>query len=71
MKEDLGKLTGIEFTLNVPRDDPRTKKMKRGTEWGLVYGVNGDEKTYPVKIKSRYTLRNGSIRYKCDVQFQS
>lgn len=65
MSEDLGQISEISFTLNVDGSDPRLKDMKRGFEGMLSLETNGKEEKYHVKIKSRYTLRDGSIRYRC------
>lgn len=65
MTEDLGEVSEISFVLNVDKSDSRLESMKRGYEGLLTVGIDGDETEYFVRVKSRYTLRDGSIRYRC------
>jgi len=65
MSEDLGQISEISFRLNVEGSDPRLKSMKRGFIGQLTISKDGNDEEHFVKIKSRYTMKDGSIRYKC------
>jgi len=68
-EQEYGQLNEIIFRLSVRGNDPRLKEMKRNFIGDLTLGVDGHEETHTVKIKSRYTLRDGTIQYRCIPQY--
>ena len=65
MTEDLGQISEISFRVKIDEKNPRPKEMKRGSEGLFIVGMDGEEKEYYLKIKSRYTMKDGTIQYKC------